>query len=92
MPAAVENLARGDGSVLAAALLAGAPPSGVTGYGLALGVFCSEAAATIDMAYIVAAGRPVLPDLPPMPADMPLPASPPEHDVSRLRVAAPTPS
>ena len=31
-------------------------------------------------------------ELPPMPADMPLPASPPEHDVSRLRVAAPTPS
>ncbi|MEG8030373.1 glycosyltransferase [Sphingomonas aurantiaca] len=29
-------------------------------------------------------------ELPPMPADMPLPASPPEHDVSRLRVAAPT--
>jgi pimeloyl-ACP methyl ester carboxylesterase len=62
--AAVENLARGDGSVLAAALLAGAPPSRVTGYGLALGVFCSEAAATIDRADIVAAGRPVLPDLP----------------------------
>jgi pimeloyl-ACP methyl ester carboxylesterase len=60
----VENLARGDGSVLAAALLAGAPPSGVTGYGLALGVFCSEAAATIDRADIIAAGRPVLPDLP----------------------------
>jgi pimeloyl-ACP methyl ester carboxylesterase len=64
VPAAVENLGRGDGSVLAAALLAGAPPSGVTGYGLALGVFCSEAAATIDRADIVAAGRPVLPDLP----------------------------
>jgi pimeloyl-ACP methyl ester carboxylesterase len=64
VPAAVENLARGDGSVLAVALLAGAPPSGVTGYGLALGVFCSEAAATIDRADLVAAGRPVLPDLP----------------------------
>lgn len=31
-------------------------------------------------------------DLPPMPADMSLPACPPEHDVSRLRVAAPAAS
>ena len=31
-------------------------------------------------------------DLPPMPADMPLPAYPTEHDVSRPRAAAPTQS
>jgi pimeloyl-ACP methyl ester carboxylesterase len=64
VPAVVENLASGDGSAIAAALLAGAPPSGVTGYGLALGVFCSEAADTINSADVVAAGRAVLPELP----------------------------
>ena len=64
VPATVENLARGDGSAIAAALLAGAPPSGVTGYGLALGVFCAEAAATIGSDDMIAAGRAVLPELP----------------------------
>lgn len=64
VPAAVENLARGDGSAVAGALLAGAPPSGVTAYGLALGVFCSESAATITGADMVRAGRAVLPELP----------------------------
>ena len=31
-------------------------------------------------------------ELPPMPADMPLPGPLPKHETSRLRVAAPTPS
>ena len=64
VPAVVENLARGDGSAIAAALLASAPPPGVTGYGLALGVFCSEGADTITSTDVVAAGRAVLPELP----------------------------
>lgn len=62
VPATVENLARGDGSMLAAALLAGRPPSGVTSYGLALGVFCSES--PVDEQAVVASGKKVLPQLP----------------------------
>ncbi|ODU05615.1 MAG: hypothetical protein ABS81_07175 [Pseudonocardia sp. SCN 72-86] len=62
VPATVANLARGDGSMLAAALLAGRPPSGVTAYGLALGVFCSES--PVDEQAVVASGKKVLPQLP----------------------------
>jgi pimeloyl-ACP methyl ester carboxylesterase len=64
VPETVENLAHGDGRTIATALLASAPPSGVTSYGLALGVFCSEAAATITSADLVAAGRAALPGVP----------------------------
>jgi pimeloyl-ACP methyl ester carboxylesterase len=64
IPEIVDNLARGDGSKAATALLAGRPPSGVTAYGLALGVFCAESAATTDRNTMIAEGRKVLPDLP----------------------------
>ncbi|MCF7552349.1 alpha/beta fold hydrolase [Pseudonocardia sp. WMMC193] len=62
IPALVENLARGDGRLAATALLAGLPPSGVTAYGLALGVFCAESPTTPDA--LLASGRAALPELP----------------------------
>jgi pimeloyl-ACP methyl ester carboxylesterase len=62
VPSIVDNLARGDGSAIAGALLAGRPPSGVTAYGLALGVFCSES--PYDEQALLAAGKQVLPELP----------------------------
>ncbi|GAA1835560.1 alpha/beta fold hydrolase [Pseudonocardia ailaonensis] len=62
IPAVVDDLARGDGKVTAAALLAGRPPAGVTAYGLALGVFCSES--PFDEQATLAAGRKALPELP----------------------------
>lgn len=40
------------------------PPPGVTSYGLALGVFCSEHAAFTSRERVVEAGRAVLPDFP----------------------------
>lgn len=64
VPRAVDNLARGDGTVIATALLAASPPPGVTSYGLALGVFCGEAAPGAGTAAVVATGRRVLPELP----------------------------
>lgn len=64
LPAMIDNLANGDGTQAAAALLAGRPPSGVTAYGLAFGVFCSEHAAFGSPEEMLAAGRAVLPDFP----------------------------
>jgi pimeloyl-ACP methyl ester carboxylesterase len=64
IPAIVDNLAHGDGSKIATALLAARPPSGVAGYGLALGVFCAESANETSSAAMVAEGRKVLPQLP----------------------------
>ena len=42
LPAMIHDLATGSGTQAAEAVLGGRPPSGLTGYGLALGVFCSE--------------------------------------------------
>ena len=64
IPAIIDNLAHGDGTLAAARLLASAPPSGVTSYGLALGVFCSEFAPGSNPEQMMAAGRAVLPDFP----------------------------
>ena len=64
LPKIIANLARGDGSLAAQRLAAGVPPPGVTSYGLALGVFCSEHAAFTSRERVVEAGRVVLPGLP----------------------------
>ena len=61
-PAHVAGL--GDGTAAAKAVLAGIPPTGLIGYGLAYGVFCREDAAFTDPAAILAAHRDALPDLP----------------------------
>lgn len=42
VPAMIHDLAAGSGAQAAEAVLGNRPPSGFTGYGLALGVFCSE--------------------------------------------------
>ena len=64
VPGIIDNLARGDGSLAAQRIAAGVPPSGVTSYGLALGVFCSEHAAFTNQERVVAGARAVLPDFP----------------------------
>jgi pimeloyl-ACP methyl ester carboxylesterase len=64
LPKIIDNLARGDGSLAAQRLAAGVPPPGVTSYGLALGVFCSEHAAFTSRERMIDAGRAVLPDFP----------------------------
>ncbi len=64
LPGIIDNLARGDGSLAAQRLATGVPPSGVTSYGLALGVFCSEHAAFTSREQVVDAGRAVLPGFP----------------------------
>lgn len=64
LPAMIDNLANGDGTAAATALLAGRPPAGVTGYGLAFGVLCAEHAAFGSTQEMLAAGRAVLPDFP----------------------------
>jgi pimeloyl-ACP methyl ester carboxylesterase len=64
LPVIIDNLARGDGSLAAQRLAAGAPPPGVTSYGLALGVFCSEHAAFTNREKVVDAARAVLPGFP----------------------------
>ncbi len=64
VPSLINNLATGDGTAAAAAMLAGRPPVGVTGYGLAYGVFCAEQAAFTNLEQAVAAAREVLPGFP----------------------------
>jgi pimeloyl-ACP methyl ester carboxylesterase len=64
LPTIIDNLAHGDGSLAAQRLAAGAPPPGVTSYGLALGVFCSEHAAFTSRERMVDAARAVLPGFP----------------------------
>lgn len=64
LPAMIDNLANGDGTAAATALLQGRPPTGVTGYGLAFGVFCAEHAALGSPQEMLAAGRAALPDFP----------------------------
>ena len=64
LPQTISAIAKGDGTAAAKAVLAGIPPSGLIGYGLAYGVFCREDAAFTDRAAILAAARDALPDLP----------------------------
>lgn len=64
MPALVHEMASRQGAQAALRLLATAPPVGLTGYGLAYGVFCSEDAAFTTPARTLAAGRRVLPGFP----------------------------
>jgi pimeloyl-ACP methyl ester carboxylesterase len=64
IPAIVDNLAHGDGSKVATALVAARPPSGVTSYGLALGVFCAESAKGTRSEAMLAEGKKAFPELP----------------------------
>jgi pimeloyl-ACP methyl ester carboxylesterase len=64
LPQTISAIAKGDGTAAAKAMLAGIPPTGLIGYGLAYGVFCREDAAFTDPAAILAAARDALPDLP----------------------------
>ena len=64
LPQTISATAKGDGTAAAKAVLAGIPPTGLIGYGLAYGVFCREDAAFTDPAAILAAARDALPDLP----------------------------
>jgi pimeloyl-ACP methyl ester carboxylesterase len=64
LPAIIDNLAHGDGTLAAQRLLITLAPSGVTAFGLALGVFCSEHAQASSAEQIMAAGKAVLPDFP----------------------------
>jgi pimeloyl-ACP methyl ester carboxylesterase len=64
LPQTISAIAKGDGTAAAKAVLAGIPPTGLTGYGLAYGVICREHAALTDPAAILAGARQALPDLP----------------------------
>lgn len=64
VPAMIDNLANGDGSQAAAALAAGAPPPGVTGYALALGVFCGESVAFSSVEQMRTKAEAALPEFP----------------------------
>lgn len=63
-PAMIHNLATGDGSQAATAILGGRPTTGVTGYGETFGVFCSEQAPFTDQSKVLAAGQSALPQFP----------------------------
>lgn len=64
VPALVQGLAQGDGTLAALSLLANRPPPGLTGYGLTYGVFCREHAAFTDAARVKAAAMAALPAFP----------------------------
>ena len=64
IPALIDNLANGDGTQAATRLAAGVPPPGVTGYGLALGVFCSEQTPFSSTEDVHVEGRKALPGFP----------------------------
>lgn len=63
-PALVHEMAAGDGAQAALALLRTPSPAGLTGYGLAFGVFCSEDAPFTTPAHAEAVARRALPGFP----------------------------
>ena len=64
IPAIVHNLAAGDGTKAAAALVPSSGPIGLFGYGLALGVQCREYVPLTSQEQMGAEGKKALPDLP----------------------------
>ena len=64
LPALIHAVASGDGRAAAEALVRGLVPPGLTGFGLAFGVFCREQMAFTDAARIQAAGKRALPEFP----------------------------
>jgi pimeloyl-ACP methyl ester carboxylesterase len=64
VPAWVHNLATGDGTQAAAALLDTRPPPGITGYGLQFGVACREWRPFTDPHGVQAEAKRALPDFP----------------------------
>lgn len=64
IPAIVHNLATGDGSKAAAALAPSDGPTGLFGYGLALGVQCREYVPRTSQQQMRADGKKALPDFP----------------------------
>jgi pimeloyl-ACP methyl ester carboxylesterase len=64
MPALVHEMAHRDAAQAALRLLATVPAPGLTGYGLAFGVFCGEDAAFTTPARALAAARKALPRFP----------------------------
>jgi pimeloyl-ACP methyl ester carboxylesterase len=63
-PRLIDEMAKGNAVPAADLVLAGAPLAGVTGYGLAFGVFCSEAVPFTSPAHAESIARQVLPDFP----------------------------
>lgn len=64
LPTMIHDLRTGDGTLAAATVLLGRPPSGLTGYGLTYGVFCGESVAATDPETVEEAARAVLPRFP----------------------------
>jgi pimeloyl-ACP methyl ester carboxylesterase len=64
VPSWVHNLAIGDGTQAATALLETRPPTGLTGYGLAFGVFCREQAPFTSPEQVRAEAKRALPNFP----------------------------
>ena len=64
LPAMIHDLATGSGTLAAEAVLGNRPPSGLTGYGLALGVFCSEQVPFTSAAQALSDAKAVLPGFP----------------------------
>lgn len=64
LPSLIHDLATGDGTEAAMAVLANVPPKGLTGYGLTYGVFCREQIAFTDLAEAKSIAERVLPEFP----------------------------
>ena len=64
VPSLVDNLAAGDGTQAAAALLDARPLTGLTGYGLQFGVMCREQAPFTSPEQVQAEAKRALPDFP----------------------------
>jgi pimeloyl-ACP methyl ester carboxylesterase len=64
LPRLIHQMATGDGTAAATALLGTVSPPGLTGYGLTYGVFCREQAAYTDAATVTATAKRALPGFP----------------------------
>jgi pimeloyl-ACP methyl ester carboxylesterase len=64
IPSMIHQVANGDGSTAAAALLSRASPPGLTGYGMAFGAYCREMASWTNPAEVTSTGHAALPRFP----------------------------
>lgn len=64
VPRMIHQLANGDGSMAAAALLSRTGPPGLVGYGLAFGAYCREMASWTNQAEVTSTAKAVLPSFP----------------------------
>jgi pimeloyl-ACP methyl ester carboxylesterase len=90
----IHNLATGDGSLAAAALVQAASPPNIVGYGLQFGVTCGEWMARTSGQRITDAGKAALPDFPEAVTSLPaqVPFVPTDCATWKMPTAAPSAS